>query len=158
MKTLRTIYDRFFTAIDYICVIFQLAMTLILVYGVFMRHVMNDSPRWTDEMGIFTMIWVSLLGAAVALKENRHIRIQFWNDILPPRVVWILEIIVHTITLVFLCWFLTQAIELTKLTGETRMAGSGLPLRYEYIAEPIAIVLMIIASIGRLGEIIRGKS
>lgn len=32
------------------------------------------------------MIWFSLLGAAVALKENRHIRIQFWEAFLSPKV------------------------------------------------------------------------
>lgn len=158
MKTLRKIYGRFFVAVEYLCVFFQGAMVCILAYGVFMRYVLNNSPRWTDEISIFCMIWFSLVGAAVALKENRHIRIQFWEAFLPPKVMKILELVVHMIVLVFLCWFLTQAISLTRLTGATRLTGSGIPLKFEYMAEPVAVVLMIIAAIGRIGEIIGGKS
>jgi len=158
LKTIRKYYDLLFSVVEYVCVFFQVAMVCILASGVFMRYVMNISPRWTDEIGIFCMIWFSLMGAAVALKENRHIRIDFWNEILPPKVVKIMDLIVHVIVLLFMCWFLTQAIALTKLTAATKLAGSGLPLRFEYIAEPIAVVLMIIAAIGRIGEIIGRKS
>lgn len=137
---------------------FQGAMVLILAYGVFMRHVINNSPRWTDEISLFCMIWFSLLGAAVALKENRHIRIQFWDSFLPPKVMKILELFVHIIVFLFLIWFLTQAIALTRLTGNTKLTGSGIPMKFLYMSEPLAVVCMIIAAAGRVGEIIGSKS
>lgn len=158
MKTIRKYYDMFFQGIEVICVLFQGAMVLFLAYGVFMRHVINSSPSWTDQLSQFCMIWFSLLGAAVALKENRHIRIQFWNAFLPPKVMKVLELIIHVIVFVFLLWFLNYAIALTNLTGHTKLTGSGIPIRYLYISEPIAVGGMIIAAVGRVGEIIGSKS
>lgn len=158
MKTIRKYYDMFFQGIEIICVLFQGAIVLILAYGVFMRHVINNSPRWTDEISLFCMIWFSLLGAAVALKENRHIRIQFWNSFLPPKVMKGLELIVHVIVFIFLLWFLKYAIALTNLTGSTKLTGSGIPMKYLYVSEPVAVGCMIIAAIGRVGEIIGSKS
>lgn len=105
-------------------------------------------------MAIFCMIWFCLLSASWAFKENRHIRIEFWEKILPPKVHKILEICIHVLALVMFVLLTHYAIQMLTLVGKARMTGSDLPMVTLYIAEPISAFCMAIAALGRIGEII----
>ena len=41
-------------------------LVLDVLWQVFTRKVLNDPSKWTEELAIFLLIWVALLGAAVA--------------------------------------------------------------------------------------------
>ena len=153
MKNIRKVYDGFFNLIENICVVFLAGMVIICAYSVFMRYVMKAAPRWGDEMALFCMVWYGLLSAAVALKEDRHIRIRLWENWLSPKANKILEVIIHVVVLAVLLWFFKWAVALTSLAGATVMTGSQLPMKYLYVAEPVAVFCMIFAAIGRIGEI-----
>ena len=146
MQTLRKLYDGFFNVVKYLCAAIMLVMVGIVIYSVFMRYVMNDTPRWGDEMALFCMIWFCLLSASWAFKENRHIRIEFWASILPPRIYWVMELIVHLLALAVL-----------TVIGNSKMTGSGLPMAALYAAEPVSIFCMAVAAVGRIGEILGRK-
>lgn len=38
---------------------------------------------WTDEAGGYLMVWVSMFGWMIATRRSAHIRIRFFNDMLP---------------------------------------------------------------------------
>ena len=157
MHTIRKIYDLFFDIIKYLCVAIMLIMTLIVGYNVFMRYVMHNTPRWGDEMAIFCMIWFSLLSASWAFKENRHIRIEFWGSVLPPKVYKAMELLITVIALGAFIVMLKFSTDMLSLVQKTKLSGSGLPMITLYIAEPISAFCMAIAAIGRIGEIIGRK-
>ena len=157
MKTEKKIYDIFFDIVEGFAVVFMSGMVGVVVYSVFMRYVMHRAPRWGDEIALLCMVWFGFLSAAVALKEDRHIRINFWGMFLSPKIHKGLEIIVHTIGLVSCCVFFKYSVHLVALAGMTKMTGSRLPLSYLYMAEPVGIGLLIIAMIGRIGEIIANR-
>ncbi|MEA4932600.1 MAG: TRAP transporter small permease [Lawsonibacter sp.] len=157
MATIRKLYDGLFKIVEFASAIFLAGMVVICFYSVVMRYVFHAAPRWGDEMALFCMIWYGLLSASLALKENRHIRIGIWDSLLPQKASRVLLIIVHLIVLVVVIILLRYSALLTHLAGRTRMTGSGYPLSLEYAALPVSAVFMLIATIGRLGEIIGRK-
>ena len=157
MKAIAKIYDILFKIVEAFAVIFMTGMVVVAVYSVFMRYVMHNAPRWGDEIALLCMVWFGFLSASVALKENRHIRIDFWGNYLPKKIYKGLELVTHTIGLVTLCVFLKHSVFLVQLAGMTKMTGSRLPLTFLYAAEPIGIALIAVAMVGRIGEIIAGK-
>ncbi|HSC71374.1 MAG TPA: TRAP transporter small permease subunit, partial [Candidatus Methylomirabilis sp.] len=40
---------------------------------------------WVEETSRFLFIWLSFLGAALAVEQMAHIRIDFFAQLLPPR-------------------------------------------------------------------------
>lgn len=156
MDIIKKAYDLFFDIVKYVCVAIMLIMVAIIGYCVFMRFVMNDTPRWGDEMAIFSMIWFCLLSASWAFKENRHIRIGFWSGVFPPKVLLVMEIFVHLVALVTFVFVTYYAFEMIEMAGKVKLSGSGIPIKYLYYAEPAAFVCLTIAGIGRLVEIIGG--
>lgn len=157
MEKVRKLYDGLFKLVEIVSALFLAGMVVICGYSVFMRYVMQAAPRWGDEMALFCMIWYSLLSASLALKENRHIRISIWDTLLPPKASQILQVIVHVIVVVVVLMLFRYSGLLTQLAGRTRMTGSGLPLSWEYVALPVSAIFMLIAAIGRIGEIIGRK-
>ena len=157
MQTLRKLYDGFFNVVKYLCAAIMLVMVGIVIYSVFMRYVMNDTPRWGDEMALFCMIWFCLLSASWAFKENRHIRIEFWASILPPRIYWVMELIVHLLALAVFVVLTHYSLKMLTVIGNSKMTGSGLPMAALYAAEPVSIFCMAVAAVGRIGEILGRK-
>ena len=154
---LRKIYDRLFKIIEIICIVFVLAMIGVVTYMVVMRYIFNNSPRWGDEIALFCMLWIGLLSAAIAMKENRHIRITLWEKVLSTQKMKVLEVVVHIIVSIILVFLMKYGYDMVKLSGGTVMTGSGIPLKYLYYAVPVSAFFILIATIGRIGEIIGHK-
>ncbi|RGZ00647.1 TRAP transporter small permease [Clostridium sp. AM58-1XD] len=157
MKTIQKIYDIIFKLVEGVAVVFMWGMVCIVAYSVFMRYVLHNAPRWGDELALLCMVWFGFLSAAVALKEDRHIRINFWGMFLSKKMHKGLELIVHGIGLVALLVFFKYSVHLVGLAGMTKMTGSRLPLSYLYMAEPVGIGMLIVAMIGRIGDIIANR-
>src|ERR1700692_2769698 len=51
------------------------AETCILFAGVVSRYVFDSPIMWTDELGNFLFLWLSMLGTVVALRNDGHMRL-----------------------------------------------------------------------------------
>jgi TRAP-type C4-dicarboxylate transport system permease small subunit len=58
--------------LEWIVIVVVAALVLDVLWGVFSRFVLRSPSRWTEEVATILLIWVSLLGAAVAFGRNEH--------------------------------------------------------------------------------------
>jgi TRAP-type C4-dicarboxylate transport system permease small subunit len=151
---LRKAYDKLFKIINAISITLVIAMVSIVSYMVVMRYIFSNSPRWGDELALLCMIWIAFFSASTAMKEDLHIRIKLWDLVLPPKAMKVLEVIVHLIVCAVLLVLIKYGVDLVELSASNVLPGSRLPMMLLYIVEPITGVFMIIAAIGRIGEII----
>lgn len=49
----------------------------------FSRYVLNDSIGWTEEIARYLLIGVTFVGAALAVRKNSHIAVEFFYRYLP---------------------------------------------------------------------------
>jgi TRAP-type C4-dicarboxylate transport system permease small subunit len=49
-----------------------IAMTLVEVWQVFARYVLNDSPSWTEPVALLLMSAAMMLGAAAGVRNDAH--------------------------------------------------------------------------------------
>lgn len=77
----------------------ELAVACLLVFAmiamvageVFYRYVLASSLFWVEEGAMIAFIWITFLGAAVAAKAGRHIRIETFSSRLKgprARLIW----------------------------------------------------------------------
>lgn len=64
---------------------------------ILLRNVWDSGLSWGDPMLRVTVLWVGLLGALVATRDDKHIRIDLLSRYLPPR----LQTISHLVTELF---------------------------------------------------------
>jgi len=61
------------------------ALALITFVNVLVRYFTDQSFAWTEEISVFLMIVLALVGASVAFARNHHIRIEFFVNRCQPR-------------------------------------------------------------------------
>ncbi len=85
----------------HIAIITGFAMVFVVIYGVFFRYVLNNPPRWSEELARYLMIWMALLSSSVCQQRKEHVRITFLIERFPK----ILQRIIVFFTQVFIFYF-----------------------------------------------------
>ena len=78
------------------------AVTLLVFAEVVLRDTMGQSLIVTEEASRYAMIWVAMLGSALLVAEDGHIRIDILPLSVPPGTRLVLTLISQTLVLGFL--------------------------------------------------------
>lgn len=118
------------------------AVILVMALGVFFRYVLNNSLSWNIELSRFIFTWATFLGAVIAMRDGKHIRIDLLVDYVPARIRRILNIFNAFCVLIFTVFITVIGFELVSRTGGTVSAAMSLPLNYVYyLALPATFLL-----------------
>ncbi len=66
------------------------------------RYAFDASLVWATELTIFLFLWSAFFGAAYCFKKDAHIAVTIVLDLMPSRLVKIMMLLSHTITIIFL--------------------------------------------------------
>ncbi|GAA0381790.1 TRAP transporter small permease [Bacillus horti] len=129
-----------------------------IVVFVFLASVMRwiGSPiPWSIEFAQLLFVWVIFLGANRALREDRHVGVDFFVNQLPFKVKTIIEIIMIVLIMAFLV-FLAYSGSSLSLENSSRLINNlGLSYSIVTISVPMGSLLMLITFIGKLkGKIV----
>ncbi len=91
-------------------VLFLLLGTLILLAAtqIIMRNLLDSGMVWADEFLRITVLWLTLVGAVAASRENRHISIDILSRFLSTRINLYTRLVVNLFTssiCLALAWF-----------------------------------------------------
>jgi TRAP-type C4-dicarboxylate transport system permease small subunit len=128
-------------------VIFWVLATVIF-YQFFTRYALNDSASWTEEIARYLLIATVFVGAAINVRKNNHIQVDFFYRFLPRVVSRGLSTVVDAMRIAFLgyCVWLTYLL-MTKI-GSQRMAIIDWPIGILYGFVIAGFVLMTWRAIG----------
>ncbi len=59
-------------------------LTLNVLWGVVSRYILGSQSRWTEELAVYLLVWVSLLGAALVFRERGHLGVDYFVGKLDP--------------------------------------------------------------------------
>ena len=68
------------------------------VIQIFLRNLFDSGISWSDVLVRVLVLWVGLLGAMVASRQNNHITIDIVNRYLPERIKVIASIVIELFT------------------------------------------------------------
>jgi len=146
LKQIKNFLDKTLEIIVMICVAL---LVLDVLWQVFTRKVLNNPSQWTEELATFLMIWVALLGAAVALSLGAHLGIDYFVGKLSKGKRLFIEVIVFALVLIFAAYvMLYGGIDLvisTLLLGQVSPVWK-IKMGYVYLAVPVSGFFMIIYS------------
>jgi TRAP-type transport system small permease protein len=97
MQRFPIVFDRLIGAVA--CFIL-LALLLCVTLGVVTRA-LDDPLIWTDEISRFLMIWLAVFGWILAARRGSHVRIRFFQDLLPKQVWKVAEIVIQLALSIF---------------------------------------------------------
>ncbi len=78
--------ERFFVRANQAVIGAMMVVMFALVFtNVVTRYVLGFSIAWAEEVSGFLMIWITYLGAGLALRQGRLVAIDLFQDMLPAR-------------------------------------------------------------------------
>ncbi|MBN2130997.1 MAG: TRAP transporter small permease [Sedimentisphaerales bacterium] len=119
----------------------------------------RGQSQWTEELAIILLIWVSLLGAAVAFSDRSHLGVDYFVGKLdPPARRWI-DVVVQFIILFFAASIMVWGgfiLVRDTLLAEQVTPALNMPVGYQYLAVPISGVFVILYCIEAIVEQVLG--
>ncbi|WJQ05814.1 TRAP transporter small permease [Geobacillus stearothermophilus] len=129
MKRLTKAVDNLLNITIALC----LAFMSIFVFGnVVLRYGFNSGITWSEEMARFLFIWLTFLGAIVALKDNEHLGVEMFVKKLPPKLRKLAYVICNLLILYCLWLVLNGSWKMTLLNANSPAPATGISLSFVY--------------------------
>ncbi len=127
------------------------ALAIVVVAGVVFRYGLNNALSWTDEVGGILLVWITYLGAAVALDRGAHMDMDLFAGRIHGRARTALRAIVDIALGILLIVVMVNGWSIaTRLMGQT-MVSLPIPRGAVQSVMPISAVLMLIVLAVRWG-------
>ena len=126
------------------------AMSLIVLWQVILRFVLNWNNSWTEVTAIMVMSWFIFLGAAVGVRENYHLGFDVLLYVLPKGSKKILRTISDIVVLGFAVGMVIYGIVLMRLQWTERMPSLGISGAFRYLPLAAGGVLIALFSVERI--------
>jgi len=126
------------------------AMSIIVLWQVIMRFVLNWNNSWTEVTAILVMSWFIFLGAAVGVRENYHLGFDVLLYVLPKGSKRILRTISDVVVLGFAVGMVVYGIVLMRLQWTERMPSLGISGAFRYLPLAVGGVLISLFSVERI--------
>lgn len=135
-------FDYFEKVLSFISRIFVATTVAIIFYSVIMRYVFQRPPFWVEELSRFIFIWIIMLGAVLVTREQSHIALVLFVNLLPKKGRFVLSIFTRLLMIVF-CWVMVQqGLRIYPIVAEASSPTFGLSMGWMYLTIPVGGLLM----------------
>ncbi len=125
-------------------------MTVIAVtipITVFSRYVLRNTPIWTDETALFSLVWASMLGAGVGLRKGYQVGIRSLVEKAPRAIGAAMEIAGYLFMFIFLGVMVYFGVSQTVTNTKQLSAALRLPMAIPYAALPTGFAIMFLFTV-----------
>jgi len=139
---LRHLVGVFDKAAEFLTCVLVAALLGCVSLGVITRA-MGEPLIWTDEFSRFLMVWLAVFGGIVARRKRLHVRIRFFQDLLPARAHNAVELAIQlAITLfgVMICAFSVGLVD-----RNLDLEATSLPISMSWMYVPMVLAGVVFA-------------
>ena len=134
-----------------------LVVVAIVFYQVFGRYVLNSSPTWTESLALVLVLYVTLIGAAVGVRDAGHIGMESLLVLVPEVIRNRIELLIHVLVMCFGAAMIYNGLVLGSSVSSYKIPNLGLPEAFRYVPLVISGVLIISFSIEHVMALVQGK-
>lgn len=131
-------------AVRYTLVGMVAVMTILIIIQVFLRYLFLFSLSWSEEIARYLMIWVSFLGASLALKYGMHVGVEFFVDRVSEGRKKNIATVARCSMLLFLVFFTIGGFQVSWAVRDQDSPAMLFSMLYAYLSAPVGGVFMII--------------
>ena len=101
-------------------------------YQFFTRYFLNDSAAWTEEIARYLLICTVFTGIAAAVRDDKHIHVDFLYRLIPRAVGRVLSTLVDLTQIAFLGYAVVLTWQMMGKMGNYKMTIIDLPMNLVY--------------------------
>ena len=136
--------------VETVAAVLVLVEIIILGAGVMARYVFHAPLVWSDELASILFLWLSMLGAVVALRRGEHMRMTGLVSRVSPQTRTLLEAVAITASIAFLLLIIPHALEYAEEENFIVTPALEISNAWRAAAIPVGVGLMLIAAGCRL--------
>jgi TRAP-type C4-dicarboxylate transport system permease small subunit len=144
LKAFDRVLDWITAIVKYVMLVQASMIFVIICFAVFTRYLLNYVPSWSEEVPRYLLVWISYLGAALAVKYKEHISLDVFFNLMPVRARQvghlILNVLIGTVGVIMLVF----GIGLVRQFGDDLMEAIAVKNIWFYLAMPISGGLMVL--------------
>lgn len=128
-------------------------VTIVVSWQVFSRYVLNDPSSFTEELARFLLIWITLLGCALAYRHNNHLGLDMIYSQASESYRKIMYFIIHGSVAIFAtCVMIIGGYLLMNMTDKLGQSSPvmGIDISWVYSVVPFSGVLILLFAIHAL--------
>lgn len=135
--------SRFMRPVEAIAALLLVAVIGLLLTGVVSRYLVNLPIIWIEEAASICFIWLAMLGAAISLDRNEHLRLTLFVRMLPRRAEEFVETFAMVIVGTFLVALMRDSFEYAYEEWFITTAALHIPNTYRVAAIPVGMLAML---------------
>lgn len=133
-----------------LAVVFLTTMIIAVGTQVLSRYLLPVPVSWTEELARYSLIWLTFIGAAMALYSKGHFALEIILNKIAPKIKYIMQLGILIALAVFLAVNAYSSAMILKILQYQTSAAMQLPMSYVYLAMPVGSVFMLIHVIVQL--------
>ncbi len=147
MPRLLSLLDRLVELIA--CTLIAILLGVVSL-GVVYRS-LDDPLIWTDEIARFLMVWLAVFGWILACRHRSHVRIRFFQDLLPKPAWRAAEFTIQFALLIFGVAIAVYGWNLTSRSVD--LEATTVPISFAWMYAPM-VLAGIVTALQALGELL----
>lgn len=116
---------------------------VLLLVGVASRYVFSYPVVWVDEAASISFLWLAMLGSAIAIDRNEHLRLTLFTGMFPRSVQGFVHTFGLVLTATFLLVMLQPAVEYVMEEWYVTSAALNIPNSFRVSAIAFGIFAML---------------
>jgi TRAP-type C4-dicarboxylate transport system permease small subunit len=140
-ELLARVNDGLLLACKYLIIAIVATLAAILISAVFYRYALNNAIAWSEEGSKYLMVWLTFLGAPIALRHAGHINIDLLIKLFAPRGRQVFYLIIHLIIIATMGILLWKGAVFAQMGARQVASSFNFSMVWMYIAVPVGSVL-----------------
>lgn len=144
MKSIERLLDGITSVVKTVMVALTFVIFFITIFTVFTRYILNFVPSWSEEIPRYLLVWITYLGAALAVKFKEHISLDVFFNLMPVRARQVGHLFLNGLIAIVALIMVVYGVALLGQFGDDLM--ESIPVRnfYLYLAMPLSGLLMLL--------------
>ena len=160
MNKSELVFNKVNLILEKILIVIFALLVLDVLFQVFSRYILGTSFTWTEEFARFSLIWLTILGAAYLNGKREHLSMDFlyqkFSESNKRKASILIEVLIFLFALIVMVVggfnLVYTTLHLEQLSGTLRI-----PLGYIYAIMPFSGLLIICFSVYHISTIYSNK-
>jgi TRAP-type C4-dicarboxylate transport system permease small subunit len=124
--------------------------------GVFCRYFLHIGLGWTEEAARYLQVWMTFIGATVAVKRWSHFQLMIVNERIPPHWRRATRMFALFVVIALATVMIVNGAEITEISWTQTSPIMSWNFGYLYLVVPVSGALMILFALRHLWDALRG--
>ena len=160
MNKSELVFNKVNLILEKVLIVIFALLVLDVLFQVFSRYILGTSFTWTEEFARFSLIWLTILGAAYLNGKREHLSMDFlyqkFSESNKRKASILIEVLIFLFALIVMVVggfnLVYTTLHLEQLSGTLRI-----PLGYIYAIMPFSGLLIICFSVYHISTIYSNK-